>query len=156
MSEYHFFYKGTFSQWHPSRFVVDEIPYSHAEQFMMAEKARLFGDHETLALIMKATHPWKQKQLGQAVQGFVQPTWDAACEDIVFQGNLAKFSQNPSMLDELRETGMKILTEASPTDRIWGVGLGMGDPRLLDESQWRGKNLLGKTLMKVRKELCGE
>lgn len=150
-----FFWNGWPSQWHPAAFTVDGVAYSCAEQFMMAEKARLFGDEETLASILAASSPREHKALGRRVKGFDGERWTAACREIVRRGNLAKFSQSPELLALLLATGSKTLAEASPTDRIWGIGLAAEDPRATDRSAWRGTNWLGEVLMQVRAELGG-
>ena len=106
------------SQWWGCRFAVDGVGYSCAEQYMMAEKARMFGDGEMLAKILEAGHPKAMKAYGRAVRNFDPDRWDAACYDIVKAGNLAKFSQNPELWDYLKSTGTRILVEASPRDRI--------------------------------------
>lgn len=139
-----------FGQWTPSPFTVDGARYTCAEQFMMAEKARLFGDEATRAKILATDSPREHKALGRQVAGFVGDTWDRACLEIVVRGNHAKFSQNPAMRAALLATGDKLLVEASPLDKIWGVGLRADDPRIHDRSQWRGTNLLGEALMRVR------
>jgi ribA/ribD-fused uncharacterized protein len=142
-----------FGQWTPSRFVVDGVTYGCAEQFMMAEKARLFGDEATRGKILAAGSPRQHKALGRTVAGFVQAVWDRECLEIVVRGNRAKFGQNPDLRDVLLATGDKLLVEASPLDRLWGVGLRADDPKIHDTSRWRGKNLLGEALMRVRAEL---
>ncbi len=151
-----FFWHGWPSQWHSATFTVDGVTYSCAEQFMMAEKARLFGDAETLAEILAADHPKTQKALGRAVRGFDEARWTRACRDVVLRGNRAKFAQNDDLRALLLATGDKVLAEASPTDRIWGIGLAEDDPRAVRRSAWRGKNWLGEALMQVRRELRGE
>jgi ribA/ribD-fused uncharacterized protein len=148
-----FFWSGWPSQWHPADFTVDDVEYTCAEQYMMAEKARLFGDEETRRMILSTASPREHKALGRRVRGFDEARWEAACRDVVYRGNLAKFSQSPELHNLLVETGEKILAEASPTDVIWGIGLAADDPRALDRKAWRGKNWLGEALMRVRTEL---
>ncbi len=142
-----------FGQWTESVFVVDGVTYGCAEQFMMAEKARLFADEATRAKILATTSPREHKALGRTVQGFEQALWEARCLEIVVQGNLAKFRQNPAMWAALDATGDKLLVEASPLDKVWGVGLRADDARVHDRATWRGQNLLGEALMRVRTEL---
>lgn len=144
---------GIFGQWTDSPFRVDDVDYTCAEQFMMAEKARLFGDATTRAKILASRSPREHKALGREVAGFVQDIWERECLEIVVRGNRAKFSQNSEMRAALLATGDRLLVEASPLDRIWGVGLRADDPRIHDPSQWRGRNLLGVALMRVRAEL---
>ena len=151
-----FFWSGWPSQWHPASFAVDGVAYGCAEQFMMAEKARLFGDQETLRQILASDSPREHKALGRGVRGFDESRWTRACRDIVYRGSLAKFSQNADLKELLLATGSKTLVEASPSDRIWGIGLAAEDPRATDRSAWRGKNWLGEALMRVRAELRGE
>jgi len=141
------------SQWWPCRFEVDGVTYSCAEQFMMAEKARMFGDVEMLEEIMKATQPKDMKAYGRAVRNFDKEVWDASCYDIVKRGNRAKFSQNPQLWEFLNGTGKRILVEASPRDRIWGIGMGKDNPKAQNPLTWRGTNLLGFALTQVRDEL---
>jgi len=117
---------------------------------MMAGKARLFDDKESLDDIMEAAHPRTQKQLGRQVRGFKDSVWKKNCLEIVTQGNLAKFRQNLDLRHKLLSTGNRIIAEASPKDRIWGIGLHARDKNCQDQSKWRGSNLLGVALMKVR------
>lgn len=147
---------GVFGQWTDSVFTVDGVTYRCAEQFMMAEKARLFGDEATRAKILASESPREHKALGRAVKNFDGAVWDAACLDIVVRGNLAKFGQDPRLRAALLATGDKLLVEASPLDKIWGVGLRADDPRIHDPANWRGQNLLGEALMRVRAALRAE
>ena len=66
------------------------------------------------------------------------------------EGNRAKFAQHPNLRRFLLDTGNRILVEASPVDKIWGIGLAQDDPRAQNPLQWQGLNLLGFALMKVR------
>ncbi|HRW09019.1 MAG TPA: NADAR family protein [Caldilineaceae bacterium] len=148
--------KWCLSQWFAAPFVIDGITYPTAEHFMMAEKARLFGDEATLAQILAAPHPGVAKALGRQVRDFDEAVWAEQRFDIVVRGNLTKFSQNEALQSYLLTTNEKILVEASPTDTIWGIGLAEIDQRVHDPRQWRGSNLLGFALMQVRAELQEE
>ena len=150
-----FFYHGPLCQWHRSTFVVDGVRYVTAEQYMMAEKARLFGDQKTLDLILEAQNPQDQKRLGRMVKGFNQKIWESKAREIVRRGSVAKFSQNPGLLSALARSAGTTLVEASPFDHIWGIALAENDPRALSRSTWRGTNWLGEVLTSVRRELVG-
>ncbi len=142
--------KECLSQWYPASFEVDGVAYPAAEHYMMAEKARLFGDLEACQQILQARHPKEAKNLGQSVRGFDEETWTFHRCEIVVRGNTAKFGQNPALRSFLLQTGERVLAEASPHDRIWGIGLSADNPRAVDPQQWQGLNLLGFALMKVR------
>lgn len=120
---------------------------------MMAEKARIFGDQENLDAILASSSPKDIKAYGRAVRNFSPSKWNAVKFDIVVKGNTAKFSQNPELKRFLLSTGDAELVEASPKDRIWGIGLSEDDPRAVDKSKWPGQNLLGQALMQVRDRL---
>ena len=145
--------KACLSQWYPCSFTVDGQTYNCAEQYMMAEKARIFNDEPIREQIMHETDQMTIKKLGRRVTGFVGAIWEGERYDVVFKGNEAKFSQNPHLREFLMSTGNKILVEASPKDTIWGIGLDEFNPDALDPRKWRGKNLLGFTLMDVRQWL---
>ncbi|MFT0211512.1 NADAR family protein [Pseudomonas sp. F1_0610] len=145
--------KACLGQWQPSVFSVDADQYSCAEQYMMAEKARLFDDETMRQKIMQATAPKAMKAFGQKVQNFDQTVWDETKATLILEGNYHKFSQNPQMMAFLLATGDKILVEASLLDRIWGVGLAQDNEKILNPRTWQGDNLLGFALMEVRDEL---
>jgi ribA/ribD-fused uncharacterized protein len=156
MSEkFTFFLKGKLSQWSPSPFIVNRINYTCAEQYMMAEKARLFFDWEMADHIMAANHPREQKALGRQVRNFRQEMWDQYAREIVYVGNWHKFNQHPTHFSVLRETE-ETLVECNPSDNIWGIGLAEGDPRTLSRETWLGKNWLGEVLTQVRDDLLND
>ena len=154
--QFTFFWNGPFSQWHASEFKIDGIKYVTAEQFMMHQKAVLFGDGDIAIMILATKKPREQKALGREVRNFDVTVWNERVKEIVKEGNLAKFSQNPDLLAELLETKGTTLVEASPHDTIWGIGLGEWDDDIHDRSKWKGTNWLGEVLTEVRIELCGE
>lgn len=142
--------KNCLSQWFPCKFKVDGIEYNCAEQYMMAEKARMFNDDETLALILAETDPRNIKALGRKVKNFDADLWSSKCRAIVYRGNLTKFMQNEDLKSYLLSTNEATLVEASPYDKIWGIGMLEHDKGVEDPKNWKGTNLLGKTLMTVR------
>jgi ribA/ribD-fused uncharacterized protein len=145
--------KSCLSQWWPASFVVEGVRYTTAEHYMMADKARLFGDSEALAAILKAGHPGEAKQLGRGVRGFDNQSWAEHRFEIVVRGNVAKFAQNEDLLAYLFTSQKRILVEASPVDKIWGIGLAADDPQASNPEQWQGLNLLGFALMEARARL---
>lgn len=154
MIKYTFFWGGPFSQWYPSTFIDDNgVMYNCCEQYMMAKKAEVFNDTETYDLIMKETDPKLQKKLGREVKNFDTHTWESCCESIVYDANVYKFTQNPKLRLCLEKTKGTELVEASPYDKIWGIGLGQEHPDRFDKTKWRGKNLLGLILDDVRDNL---
>lgn len=142
--------KACLSQWYPCMFEADGVIYCCTEQYMMAQKAILFGDPDTCEKIMAADDPRTIKALGREIKGFEQKKWNANKYQIVLKGNLAKFSQNEELKEYLLSTGDAILAEASPYDDIWGIKLPMEDPRAKDPAAWQGENLLGFALMETR------
>lgn len=145
--------KACFSQWYECKFTVDGVEYHTAEQYMMAQKAVLFGDKEVLQKIMSADNPAVYKSLGRQIRNFDEKIWNEHKFQIVVNGNMAKFSQNPELLDFLLKTGDRILVEASPYDRIWGIGKSKDDFDIENPFKWKGENLLGFALMEVRENL---
>ena len=161
--QFTFFWNGPFSQWYPSHFEIDGRMFINAEQFMMYSKAMMFKDEEAASKIMKSTNPKEQKALGRKVKNFNIETWSAASGpriprawSIVRKGSWNKFSQNPNLLKVLADTAGTTLVEASPYDKIWGIGLGEWDDRKFLRENWQGTNWLGEILTNVRFDLCGK
>jgi ribA/ribD-fused uncharacterized protein len=134
-------------------FNVDGTTYATAEHFMMERTAVLFGDHATAARILAATDPGEVKSLRRQIQGFDEQAWEAHRYGVVVRGNLAKFGQHDALREYLLSTRHRVLVEASPLDRIWGIGLAANDERARQPSTWQGSNLLGLALMEVRDRL---
>jgi ribA/ribD-fused uncharacterized protein len=152
---YLFFWDGIYSQWYPSDFYdFSGRHYNCAEQYMMASKAATFNDLEMFERIMKSNHPAEQKALGREVKHFNVVEWENVAIDIVTFGNYLKFTQNKDLYEALESTGNKEIIEASPEDRIWGIGLAEDDPDILDRNKW-GKNWLGICIMRTRLMLFG-
>ncbi|HYX32000.1 MAG TPA: NADAR family protein, partial [Oligoflexus sp.] len=141
------------SQWHVAPFVIENHCYPTAEHFMMAEKARLFNDGDARQQIMDADQPGLAKKSGRLITGFDEATWNRERFSIVVRGNLEKFKRNEHLRLYLLQTGDKILVEASPYDRIWGIGMGREHPHASNPLRWEGENLLGFALMEVRRRL---
>lgn len=155
IGNYVFFYgpRDVFSQFHPAKFVVDGQMYNCMEQYMHHQKAVTFNDEERAYLILATDDPVQQKKLGRQVQNFDPHVWGRKSVEVVAKGSEHKYLQNPEMKKALFDTFPRDLVEASPRDRLWGIGLGATNPKAQDPSQWRGKNLLGKTLTEVRDRL---
>ncbi|MFF4316059.1 NADAR family protein [Streptomyces sp. 900105755] len=141
------------SQWWPSPFVVDGVEYATAEHWMMAAKARLFGDAEAERAVLAAAHPAEAKKAGRLVRGFDEAAWKRERLGIVTAGSVHKFAAAPDLRDFLLATGDRVLVEASPVDRVWGIGLAATDAAADDPGRWRGLNLLGFALMAARDQL---
>ncbi|MDX5461771.1 NADAR family protein [Micromonospora tulbaghiae] len=146
---------GCLSQWWPAPFTVDGREFATAEHWMMWHKATLFGDHAVAERVLAAGHPHRAKALGRQVRDFDEATWVARRYEIVVAGSVAKFSQHEALRRFLLGTGDRVLVEASPTDRVWGIGLTADDPRAADPATWRGDNLLGFALLEARATLAG-
>jgi ribA/ribD-fused uncharacterized protein len=122
-------------------------------RYQMAEKAALFGDRLARSRVLEAATPVAAKALGRGVSGFDEAVWAKHRFSIVARANQAKFTQNPELGVFLKQTGSRILVEASPVDNIWGIGLAQDDARGNNPSQWQGLNLLGFALMEIRNSL---
>ncbi len=153
---YVFFWGGICSQWYASEFEIDGQKFTCAEQYMMYKKAMLFEDEEVANAVMRTQNPKEQKALGRRVRGFDKNKWEEVCREYVYEGNYAKFTQNPQLLEELVSYGDREIVEASPYDKIWGIGLHETDPNIEDKSKWQGTNWLGEAIMRVRNELKTE
>lgn len=151
-----FFWNGIYSQWHKAPMTIDKIEYNSCEQYMMHQKALLFGDTEIAELIMEESNPREQKKYGRMIKNFDKSLWDKNCLAIVYEGNLAKFTQNADLKEEMLNTGNRFFVEASPLDTIWGIGMAEDEMGIDDPSFWQGLNLLGQTLTLVKNQLRNE
>lgn len=141
------------SQWWPSPFVTEGVAYATAEHWMMAAKARLFGDAEAERRAVEAANPALAKKAGRLVRGFDDTVWERERFGIVVEGSVHKFAAHADLREFLLGTGDRVLVEASPLDRVWGIGLAATDEGASDPRRWRGGNLLGFALMEARERL---
>lgn len=144
---------GYLSNWYLSDFTYANIHFSSMEQYMMYQKAVCFRDKKIASQILKTTDVTKIKALGRQVSGYEENTWNGVRQIIIYEGLLAKFSQNEDLKRQLLATGDATLAECAVKDRIWGIGLSMTDPNRFEKAYWRGQNLLGYALMMVRQNL---
>ena len=142
-----------YSNHYPSVFNIAGINYVHGEQYMMAQKAKMFGDLATYGKILQEHDPLECKHLGRQVKDFNALAWVKNREEIVTVGLIAKTLQNKDIKKALEETGDRVMAEASRNDVIWGIGLYEDDPRALDQAQWQGTNLLGRCWMEARQRI---
>jgi len=145
--------KSCLSQWWIDDFTVDGVTYRSAEHWMMAGKAKLFNDQEILEKIIQAKTPAEAKKLGRKVRNFDSKLWNEHKYNIVKEGNIHKFSKNEDLKAFLLNTNDRILVEASPVDKIWGIGLEAKHPHAEQPYHWKGENLLGFALMEARDAL---
>ncbi|MFF7794416.1 NADAR domain-containing protein [Streptomyces sp. NPDC007991] len=141
------------SQWWPAPFTVDGVEYATAEHWMMAGKARLFEDAAAERAVLAAGHPAEAKKAGRLVRGFDEAIWERERFRIVVEGSVHKFGAHPELREFLLATADRVLVEASPVDRVWGIGLAAQDEAAADPERWRGPNLLGFALMEARERL---
>jgi ribA/ribD-fused uncharacterized protein len=149
--EPYYFYGGYCSQWYPTNFVFKGVTYTSSEQWMMAMKAASMNDYSSYAKIMNSSDPKYIKELGRNVKNYDDKKWSEERYKVVVFGNYLKFNQNEKLKDWLINTKDKMIVEASPIDKIWGIGLSVKDANAGKE--WKGDNLLGKAIMEVRDKL---
>lgn len=142
---------GYLSNWYQSLFVMNGIAFSSMEQYMMFQKALYFENRDIAGQILDTKDPARIKELGRLVSGYDEHRWDGVRQIIVYEGLCAKFLQNKDLNEKLKATGDALLAECAVRDRIWGIGLSMRDPDRMNPKKWKGRNLLGYTLMMVRK-----
>lgn len=144
---------GYLSNWYLSNFTIDKINFSSMEQYMMYSKATLFNDNNMAYKILNTNDVSKIKEFGRKVLGYDENIWNGVRQIIVYNGLIAKFSQNKELKDKLKATNKSILAECAVKDCIWGIGLSMNNPLRFEKDKWKGQNLLGYTLMMVREIL---
>ena len=151
--QFEFFWDGPFSQWYPSQFSFEKMGFNCAEQFMMFSKSVFFRDYSNANAVMKSNRPREQKALGRQTQNFNVDKWSGVAKDIVYVGSYCKYTQDDRLKEILMATKGITLVEASPYDKIWGIGLAKSDTKAQQRSTWQGKNWLGEVLTQVREDL---
>ena len=155
--EYIFFWQlgdenDIYSNWYPTRFIVEGIMYESSEQYIMAKKALLLGDTRAYNKIMATSDPAEAKKYGREAKDYTGNLgcWDQIKFEVAFNANFAKFTQNSDLCDKIISSGEAHFVEASPLDKIWGIGLATDDPKALNRDEWQGGNLQGLVLDAVR------
>ena len=148
-----YFKSGYPSQWYESPFVINNIYYNCCEKYMMHQKALYFDDNDIANLIINTNEPKEHKRLGRLVKNFDETKWNIVADNIVYDANFAKYSQNDILKNMLLATENKIFVECSPYDKIWGNGLNITDTLNTPPEKWKGTNRLGNVIMKVRENL---
>lgn len=153
--KYVFFWDGPWSNWAESPFEFEGMTFNCVEQWMMYHKAMICGDEESAKEIMATKSPRVQKELGRSVKNYDEKAWSKIRYDIVKQGVWLKIDQNPEFKKQMIEDygNGRTFVEASPTDPIWGIGMGERFEGVEDEKNWKGLNLLGKALTEVAQSL---
>lgn len=151
-----FFWNGVFSNFYPCKIRYNKMLFSSTEMIFMWEKALFFGDKDAANSILFSSDPAICKKIGRSIKNFDAELWSSVSYDIMVKANYEKYTQNSRLKFELLNTIPKILVEASPYDKIWGIGLHVHDDAVLDENNWNGQNLLGKALMEVREKINSE
>lgn len=157
-SKFVFFYGSSdhFSNFYKTSFTYHGTTFHCSEQFLMYCKAKSFNDDEIARAIMAESSPAKIKALGRKVQNFDDQKWKEMRETVAYIGLLEKYRQNDALKKQILDTGSRTLAEASPRDKIWGIGMSSSDPSVENVTKWQGSNILGKVLMRVREQLYAE
>ena len=144
------------SNWYASPFDLDGVHFSLTEQYIMYWKCMTFGDKTSAQSILTTDDTEKQQAIGRQASGYIGSVWAGMRQLVAYQGLMAKFSQNPDLKQKLLDTGDAWLVECAGSDRVWACGIRLYDDKRFDASNWTGDNILGFTLMEVRRELSGE
>lgn len=144
---------GCLSNWYLSDFTVDGIKFSSMEQYMMYKKAVTFSDTAIAKQILDTDNVSVIKNLGRQVSNYNNTVWNGIRQIVVYEGLLAKYTQNEELKSFLKSTGDTMLAECAVNDRIWAIGISMTDPNRFYMSKWQGQNLLGFATMQVRNKL---
>ena len=144
---------GYLSNWFNSNFTINNVVFTSIEQYMMYKKAECFKDAVIASKIMNTNDVSQIKKLGRQVNRYNETVWNGIRQLVVYEGLSAKFIQNEELKIKLIQTDNSVLAECAVKDQIWGIGLSMKNPDRYDMNKWKGKNLLGFTLMMVRSKI---
>ena len=154
--KYVFFWGGPFSNFAPVEEVIefDGFRFPTSEHVFMYMKAKTFNDDEIAEKIKSTSDPKTAKKLGRKVREFNEQVWEKHRDNAMKTAVQLKFDASSEFRNELLKEKYrnKTFVEASPYDCIWGIGMSMDDPDVNNESKWRGLNLLGNILTKLRDE----
>lgn len=138
-----------YSNFYKKPFFYKGVKIPCPEVGFMMEKAIQFNDMDILNKLKTAHNPARAKELGRKIKNYDDAIWNEVRYDRMKEVLIAKFS-DPALKKQLKDTGKRILVEASPMDKIWGIGMDENHPQVEDISKWKGQNLLGQVLMDIR------
>ncbi|MBB1509960.1 NADAR family protein [Tessaracoccus sp. MC1756] len=144
---------GCLSEHYPAPFESDGELFRTVEHYIAWRKATLFGDKHSAQRVLRAEAPTTARAIGRTVRPFNDEVWKSHRFDVAVAANVAKFAADPQLADHLRSTGRSVLVNASPIDRVWGIGLSADDPAAQDPTRWPGLNIQGFALMEARRRL---
>lgn len=154
------FYTEWPSNFAKTSFVWEAFGESHhffcTEQAFMWAKAKYFNDEDTAcAILLEDSDPMTCKSLGRIVANYDDKQWSLVRYSFMHDVNYEKYKQDLMLREKLLDPQFdgKTFVEASPTDKIWGIGLAQSDQKAEDEHNWKGQNLLGKAITQVRAEI---
>ncbi|MFC2661713.1 MAG: NADAR family protein [Eubacterium sp.] len=147
---------GFLSNWYEAEFTIDGKTFTSIEQYMMYRKAVVFHDEEHAQKVLSLTDAREIKAIGRKVRNYNDTVWNGVRQIIVYEGLMAKFTQNKELRDKLLATGGAILAECNPGDPIWGIAMERDDENRYYMETWKGSNYLGFLLMMVREKLKKE
>jgi ribA/ribD-fused uncharacterized protein len=151
MQQYTFFWNGIYSNFHTAPFTYKGHKFNNSEQAFMWEKANFFGDTQMAYQILQTPVAHEAKGLGRKVKNYNDWKWSQVRFDYMYDVCLAKFQQNKKLKQQLLKDYNFV--EASPYDKIWGIGMAEHQEGIEDPNNWKGQNLLGKVLDKVRETI---
>ena len=144
------------SNFYPCQFEIEGLRFSSVEKYLCYKKALLFDSRDVASDLLTINEPKDLKRRVKRLPNFDADRWATEAGSILMNALLAKFSQNTDLRDELLATGDSLIGEACSHDLLFGIGLSLFNPNAMDSSRWRGENLQGQTLMKVRDQLPAE
>jgi ribA/ribD-fused uncharacterized protein len=137
------------SNFHPSPFKCEGKSFRFVEEYFFFKKAEMAKDDVNMQKVLDAESPAECKSIGYNIK-VDKGKWSAAETNVMMKALNEKFTQNPNLKDYLMKTGRMLLAEASPTDRFWGTGVGLGKVDTANQAKWKGQNKLGQLLMSLR------
>ncbi len=141
---------GYLGNWYTAPFTIEGKLFHNSEHYFMWKKVMLFEPTQEDKILV-ATDSKTMKDIGQKIKNYDDAIWSAERYKIMVESLMHKFSQNEDLKKRLLATGTCDLVEASPFDKIWGIGITKS--QALAGVKGKGQNLLGKALMEVRNKM---
>lgn len=155
--DYIFFYKDWLSNFQRTYFEYKDHEFTSTEQAFMYMKAMFFQDYESAINILDSKTPNDARLLGRKVKGYDDKKWSEVRYKIFYDLNLIKYTTDMKLQRMLLDPKFdgKIFVEASPIDRIWGIGISEDKDPEYKEHEW-GRNFLGKIITNIRNRIIND